>query len=608
MTKSSYQNKEYSLFLYIWKLWKKIESKRKKQLVLVFSLMVLAGFAEMSGIGAVVPFLAALNDPSSLTLVPILSKIFKIFNLSKEEDLIFGITIIFILISIFSGLLRILLLWVSTRFSFAVGADISRDVYKKTLNLPYREHVNKNSSQLISAITNKIDGITFGIVTPLLIIASSLIFLISVASILIIINPEVAIFSGIIFGVGYGLITLLVRLKLKKNSARISIEQRQVIKALQEGLGGIRDVLLEGSQKIYCDIYSNADRSLRKAQGSNMFIAGCPRFIMESLGMSLIVLVAYLLSTKNNGFISSIPTLGLLALGAQRILPILQNIYSSWATIAASQSALYEIVDVLYSETKVNDINKDIPILNFKDSIDFKEVYFKYDDGYPWVLNGINLTIKKGQKIGIIGSTGGGKSTTLDIFMGLLTPNKGQIIVDGQLITDDKLIGWKKNIAHVPQSIYLADTTILENIAFGVPRNLINIERVKSSAKQAQISDFIESSNMGYETFVGERGIKLSGGQRQRIGIARALYKNTEILVLDEATSALDTITEKSVMNFIENLDNKMTVIIIAHRLSTVRHCDLLIQLESGVVVAMGTYDELSANNENFKKLVGLTN
>jgi ATP-binding cassette subfamily B protein len=608
MIESSLKNKKYTVFLYLGKLWVKVEKKRKKQLALVFSLMVLTGFAEMTGIGAVVPFLAALSDPSSLTLIPILSEIFRIFNLSKKEEFVFAITVIFIAISIFSGVLRIILLWVSTRFSFAVGADISSAVYKRTLNLPYREHVNRNSSQLISAITNKIDGITFGIVAPLLIIASSLIFLFSVASVLIIINPEVAIFTAIIFGLGYGLIALLVRLKLKKNSARIAIEQRQVIKALQEGLGGIRDVLLDGSQNIYCDIYSNADRSLRKAQGANMFIAGCPRFIMESLGMSIIVLVAYLLSTKNNGFISSIPTLGLLALGAQRILPILQNIYSSWATIAASQSALYEIVDVLYSKTEIDEINKNIPLLNFKDSIDFKDVYFRYDDDCPWVLNGISLSVKKGQKVGIVGSTGGGKSTALDIFMGLLSPIKGQIIVDGQLITDENLAGWKKNIAHVPQSIYLADTTILENIAFGVSRNLIDIERVKSSAKQAQISDFIESSSMGYETFVGERGIKLSGGQRQRIGIARALYKNTEILVLDEATSALDTITEKSVMNFIENLDNQMTVVIIAHRLSTVRHCDLLIQLESGAVVATGTYDELSANNEKFKKLTGLTN
>jgi ATP-binding cassette, subfamily B, bacterial PglK len=586
-------------------LWLKLNSKRKNQLKILFVIMLLAGFAEMSSLGAVVPFLVVLSEPSKVNALPLIPSIVDYLKITNASELQIYLTIIFILFSLLSGALRILLLWASTRLSFAIGADISGEVYRRMLYQQYQYHINKNTSYLISTITNKVDGVTFGVLAPLLIIASSLIILLSVIAVLIFINPEIAFISAVIFGTSYGAVSQIVKYKLKRNSQQIAVEQRQVIKALQEGFGGIRDVLIDSSQKIYCNIYANSDRPLRRAQGSNMFISGSPRFVMESLGMTLIALIAYFLSNNTDGLVSSIPTLGLLALGAQRLLPILQNIYSSWATIAASKSALNEIVDALNLPLDSLSGNSQESKQHFQKSIEFLNVYFRYGSEMDWVLKDLTFKIQKGQKIGIIGSSGSGKSTSIDILMGLLEPTKGQIKVDGEYIENSNLKRWQKCISHVPQSIYLADTTILENIAFGVPKFLINVEKVKLAARQAQISDFIEDCELGYETFVGERGVKLSGGQRQRIGIARALYKETEILVLDEATSSLDSETEKSVMNFIDNLNNNITVIIIAHRISTIENCDYLIQIESGVITATGKYDDLILSNDGFKKLTG---
>jgi ATP-binding cassette subfamily B protein len=376
-----------------------------------------------------------------------------------------------------------------------------------------------------------------------------------------------------------------------------------VIKSLQEGLGAIRDILLNGTQIVYCEAYKKAVLQLQEATGENQFITLAPRFVMEALGMILIATFAYTLSHQSEGIGAALPLLGALALGAQRLLPLLQQLYGNWTFVAGSQASLIEVLHLLEQPLPDDAHQPALATLKFQNAIRFDNVRFQYGSDSPWVLNGINLTITKGARIGIIGSTGSGKSTALDLLMSLLEPTQGEIFVDGQSISGNQREAWQSMIAHVPQSIYLADASIAENIAFGVPPELINLDRVRQAASGAQIAEFIEGRPDGYNSYVGERGIRLSGGQRQRIGIARALYKRASVLLFDEATSALDNTTEQMVMDAIEGLSSDITILLIAHRLTTVRGCDTIVELENGRVVAQGTYEYLLERSPTFRKM-----
>jgi ATP-binding cassette subfamily B protein len=363
-------------------------------------------------------------------------------------------------------------------------------------------------------------------------------------------------------------------------------------------------VLLDGTQPVYCDQYRQVDRRLRQAQCNNTFISQSPRFVMEALGMVLIAVLAYVLSLRAGGIAPSLPVLGALALGAQRLLPALQQAYSAWQSIAGNQASLADVMGLLDQPLPEELLLPLPPPLHFSRAIRFEAVRFRYDAQAPWVVDGLDFTIPKGARVGFVGSTGSGKSTTLDLLMGLLPPSQGRILIDDVELSSRGIRAWQQAIAHVPQSIYLADATLAENIAFGVRPEAIDSSRVHEAARQAQIADFIEAGAGGYQARVGERGVRLSGGQRQRIGIARALYKRASVLVFDEATSALDNATEQSVMNTIDGLDRELTILMIAHRLTTVQHCDMIIELDHGKVVAIGTYAELLDRSASFRKMV----
>jgi ATP-binding cassette subfamily B protein len=432
---------------------------------------------------------------------------------------------------------------------------------------------------------------------------SSIVFLLAITLALFAINPVVASLAIGGFGACYGSITWVSRRRLKLNSQRIAYEQTQMIKALQEGLGGIRDVLLDGTQPLYCEIYRRADQPLRRALGANTFIVTYPRFAMEALGMVVIAALAYGLSRQVGGVATALPVLGTLALGAQRLLPALQQSYASWAIVAGSQSSLATTVKLLDQPIPPELLQPVVAPLPLQDAVRFDRVRFRYTKDGPWVLDDLNFTIRKGTRVGFVGTTGSGKSTTLDLLMGLLMPTDGEILVDGNPVVGNRVRAWQRSIAHVPQNIYLADSTVAENIALGIPRESIDLDRVKLAAQHAQIADFIESRPKGYNAPVGERGVQLSGGQRQRIGIARALYKQASVLIFDEATSALDNATEQSVMDAIERLNRDLTILLIAHRLSTVRRCDIIVELEHGRMVAQGTYEQLLECSASFRNM-----
>jgi ABC-type multidrug transport system fused ATPase/permease subunit len=585
------------------RLWHHLNQRRQRQFALLMCLMVLSAFAEVVSLGAVVPFLGILVAPDKLFSHPYIMYTALTFGITSADQLMLPLTFAFTAAALIAGAIRILLLWVSTRLAFATGADLSIELYRRTLYQPYWVHAARNSSEVISGITNKVNSVVFLVLLSLLMLVSSTLILGAIMLALMAIDPMVASVAVIGFGASYALITWKSRLRLRRNSQHIANEQNQVVKALQEGLGGIRDVLLDGTQPFYCEIYSKADYPLRRAQGNNVFISQSPRYVMEALGMVLIAALAYALSRQAGGIATALPVLGALALGAQRLLPALQQIYSAWASIAGSYASLLDTIELLDQPLPVELRQSASSTMLFHKDIQFKGVRYRYTDDSPWVLNGLNLSISKGSRVGFVGRTGSGKSTTLDLLMGLLIPTEGAIVVDGQPIIGNNLRAWQQRIAHVPQNIYLADATLMENIAFGVPRNDINIDRVQLAARQAQIADFIENRYEGYNAYVGERGIRLSGGQRQRIGIARALYKQASVLVFDEATSALDNTTEQSVMDAIVGLNRDLTILIIAHRLSTVQQCESIVELDQGRVVAQGSYEHLFESSPSFRKM-----
>lgn len=570
-----------SLLTLLRRLWAHISVQRRIQMAGLVVLIVISGFCEIVSIGLLVPYLSILSDAQSLDLHPIFKAISGRFGYDIHQNILLPLTIIFGFAVILAGSMRLLLLWVSSRLSFEMGSDLSNLIYLKALYQPYSVHISRNSSEIISGISSKADTVIYYVIIPVINLISSFLMLFFIMSALIYINPMAAFVSFIGFGIIYIAIIFLSRKRLQRNSKSIAVESVNAIKSLQEGLGGIRDVLLDSSQSIYSADYKKSEYKLRMAQGDNLFIAQGPRFIVEALGLVLLLVLAYFLGMQDGGISVAIPVLGALALGAQRLLPMLQQSYAAWSNIQAGQSSLIDTILLLEQPLpRWMDTEAPSPI-KFENEICLSNLKFQYSNESKYILNGLNLTINKGSIVGFVGKTGCGKSTLLDIIMGLLDPTSGELLIDGIRITESNKRAWQELIAHVPQAIYLADSTIEENIALGTPRESIDKKLVIESARKAQILDVIEGFPGKYQTFVGERGIRLSGGQRQRIGIARALYKKAKVIILDEATSALDEDTEQMVMKSFENSDRDVTLLIIAHRLATLNNCDQIIDFDS---------------------------
>jgi len=574
-------------------IWLHLSKRRKKQLASLLFLMIIATILEVVSLGAVLPFLSVLTAPEQVFQHEYTQPLISALALREPIQLILPITILFIIAVLVSGIVRLLLLYVMTRLSYAIGADLSINIYRRTLFQPYATHVARNSSEVINSIITKTNIVTSGILTPLLTLVSSIFILFGIVAVLFVIDIGVALSASIGFGLLYWLVILYTKNHLKDNSQVVAHQSTQMLKSLQEGLGGIRDVLIDGTQEFYCRLYRNADLPMRRASGNNLFIQGSPRYVIEALGMTLIAGLAFVLAQKQGGMVAAIPVLGALALGAQKLLPVLQQAYGSYSSIKGSKISFEDVLYLLDQPLPEYE-NQPIPkAIRFDKEIKLTNLSFRYMQESPWVLKNINLRLKKGSHIGFIGSTGSGKSTLLDIIMGLLPATEGDLFIDQQLIDNKSRRSWQMNIAHVPQNIYLSDNTIEENIAFGVSKDKIDHQRVRKAAQQAKIAQLVEQWPEGYQTFVGERGVRLSGGQRQRIGIARALYKKASVLIFDEATSALDNETEREVMEAIKDLGGETTVLLIAHRLTTLRNCDMVVKLNNNHTHSIGSYQEM---------------
>lgn len=573
-------------------LYRHISSRRRRQLASLMILMLVGAVAELASLGAVLPFLTLLANPSKALEFPLLQEGLARLGLTAPEQLILPATVLFIVVVVLATAIRIVLNWASNNFVFGLGYDIGVEVYRRTLYQPYRYHVARNTSEIIAG-TNKVQVVINNVLLPLMQSMVSGVIALAILAALFMIDPVVAGTAGGIFGGVYLLITVTIRRRLRINSKIIAVAQSKRVQVVQEGLGGIRDVLIDSAQKIYLRRFESVDGPMRHAQSINNLIGTTPRFLLEASGMILIAGLAYFITQRDGGLIEALPVLGALALGAQRLLPLLQAIYQGWTKVAGNRALIGDVVSLLEQEIPPEyEVSVAVPGLRFERELALRGVSYRYNPGSAPVLDGLDLRIAKGMRVGFVGKTGSGKSTLLDLIMGLLEPAVGAVEVDGTPITPENRLAWHAHIAHVPQTIYLSDATIAENIAFGMDLAHINQERLRRAASEAQIDSYVESLPESYNTLVGERGVRLSGGQRQRIGIARALFKGADVLVFDEATSALDDATETAVMKSIDGLGCGITILMIAHRISTLKNCDLIVEMRQGKIVSTGSYEE----------------
>ena len=583
--------KDISLLLK--RLWSNFNLKRRKQLSLLLVFTIFGAFIDVLSLGMIFPFLAVLTTPDVVYDYPLIKDLLYYFDVQNNIELIFIITFIFIFFVIFSSIVRVAILWANTRLAFASGADLSILAYERTLYQEYSTHISRNSSEVTSIILIKINSVINWVMLPILTSFGSLFVIFSIITTITFVNPIISFSVTIAFLSLYVIVSIISSKKINHLGTVLSYRQNRITKSLQEGFGGIKDILLSNSQSFYVENYKSSDYILRKAQGNNVIISQTPRYLIESFGIVLITIVAYYLTKNGNDKIFIIQTLGLLAVSAQRLLPLVQQIYHARTYVLSHKKVLTDVLGLLDQQIIKHQIIHSNVDFNFKKFIVLDNVCFNYEN-HTKVLKNLTLKIDKGSTVGFIGLTGSGKSTIIDILMGLLTPDSGQVLIDDRRLKDIYLRSWQTRISHVPQNIFLSDTSIYENIAFGIEKADIDHKRVEKVANAARIYEFIQTLPKGFNTTIGERGTKLSGGQRQRLAIARALYRDSELLVFDEGTSALDSKTEKQVIKSIGNFNTNLTIIMVAHRISTLKNCDIIYEIENGRLKSIIDYETLT--------------
>jgi ABC-type multidrug transport system fused ATPase/permease subunit len=565
-------------------LWKHVTVKRRMQLSALLVVMIVSGIAELLSLGSLIPFLGVLSNAKQFWEYSEVQEYAKQFNINSADELLWPATILFGLCVVCSALIRILNLSLNGRMASAIGSDFSCEAYRRTLYQPYIIHLKRNSGELIANITTLVARTVAVIAAALQLMTATLVAVCLIVG-LFCFQWFIALLAVVLFGTIYTIIAISSRKELRRNSKVVSAAAGQQVKALQEGLGAIRDVIMGGTQEIYLRMYREVDLTQRKLQERNAFLGSYPRFVVESTGMVIIALLGSYIATSSSSPSQVVALLGAFALGSQRLLPAFQQIYNSWSIAKRFSPDVVRVLELLDQQLpSILDVKETI---SFERAIALQSVYFKYDEDGANIVSDINIKIMKGEKIGLVGSTGSGKSTLIDILIGLKEPSTGILSVDDVNIfkKESTASSWRSKIAYVPQSIYLADTTLAENIAFGIPLHHIDFDLLKDVAKIAHIQNFIEQKPQGYMTLVGERGVLLSGGQRQRIGIARALYKQAEIIVFDEATSALDLHTEDAIIKSINSVYSHATMVMIAHRLSTLQNCNRILRLLNGTII-----------------------
>lgn len=575
-----------------------LDRRKQRQLMAILALMLVGGFAETATVGAVLPFLAIISPGAELGRYGwIVDPVAQLAAAIGAGTAVVAAGLLVVL-ALVAAAIRLVLLWASQNFFFTLGHELSMGVYARVLHRPYARHVMENSAATMAAM-QKVQFVLGNVLLPAAAGITAAVVAVFILAALIAIDAVTALIAAVCFGVLYALVSRFTRRRLYANSDTASHALKGRVQILQEGMGGIRDVLIDHSQPLFLAKFAAIDRQFSKAQATNQFLAAAPRFVVEAAGVVLIAVIAVFVSARPGGIAGALPMLGALALGAQRLLPLIQQTYFSWAQIYGHRAALVEVAALL-AEPLPDPAAHDLRPAPLSGTVTFRDVSFAYPGGRGTALSGIDLAIAPGARVGLVGPSGAGKSTFVDLLLGLLEPTGGAMLIDGQPLDETTRSAWQAAVAHVPQAIFLADGTIAENIAFGRSGEAIDHERMREAARLAELDAFISSLPQGYDTFVGERGVRLSGGQRQRIGIARALYKQARVLVLDEATSALDEATEAAVMQAVAQLPRELTLVIVAHRLSTLRVCQTIMRLEEGRLVQQGSFAEVIGAERSF--------
>ncbi|MCL6678050.1 ABC transporter ATP-binding protein/permease [Sphingomonas sp. RG327] len=571
--------KRATLWRDLGQIYAEMSAARRRQFYSLIVLMCVGAVAELATIGSVVPFLSLLANPGAVHGISWLNS----GGLPVAA-------LLFALLVLLAGAIRLYLTFSVQDFSYRLGHEIMVAIERRVLMQPYSFHIESNSSSMLAAI-EKVEVLVFDALLPSMQALASAVLAIFIVAALLYIEPVTALIAASAFSVVYLGVSALARRRLAVNSNAIGRSFNERMKIAQESLGGIRDIIIDGNHDLYVRLFREVDLQLCVARANTAFISTAPRYVIETVGIIILAGIAVVMSERDGGLAAAVPALGAIALGAQRLLPLLQQVYTGWSTSSGYISIVSQVVELLRLPTgQPIDDGRAMPV---KKSIEVTDLCFAYPTRKAPALDGISFEIPAGAAVALIGETGSGKSTLADLLMGLLHPTSGVIRVDGAALTEQNRRQWQRSIAHVPQAIFVADSTIAGNIALGAQED-VDRNRVIEAAKVAQLSDFVESLPNGYETLVGERGIRLSGGQRQRLGIARAIYKGTPVLVLDEATSALDEATEKAIFDGLEKLRQRgRTLIIIAHRLSTIARCDLVMRLQAGRVVEAGRFADV---------------
>ncbi|HVF37645.1 MAG TPA: ABC transporter ATP-binding protein [Sphingomicrobium sp.] len=556
--------------------------QRRRQLGLISLLMPVAATAELLLLAATLPFVAALAGlPPMFKESHPVSDVLEWIGQQGGGTPLQGAVGLFVVAAVVATGLRLALAWSSQHFAYGVGHELTLQIKRRLLDQPYLFHVSHNSSEHL-AMLETVDQLVHSVILHGIQAASAALILLLVLAGLAQFDATIALLAAVLVTSLYGLTMFAVRQRMAGHARVIGTAHGKRIRATQESLAGIRDVIIDQSQQAHLDHFRDIDLAFARARWESAFLASAPRFLVETIGLLGIALLAIILAGRAGGLGPALPLLGALALAAQRLLPVSHQLYSGWVQLGSHLAFVGQVARLLRLPLAAS-VPSDAEPFGFEQAIRFDRVGFRYPGRTMPALKGVSLVIPKGERIALVGPSGSGKSTVADLLMGLIEPTEGSITVDGIRLSGERMEAWRQAIAHVPQSIFLADASIADNIALGARGTAPDLDRARQAAGTAQLARFIESLPDGYATIVGERGLRLSGGQRQRLALARALYKQAPLLVLDEATSALDDATEEAVMKALDGMSARgCTIVIIAHRQSTAARCDRVICLDHG--------------------------
>lgn len=581
----------------------------QRKFLLLTLMMILVAFAEVFGLSTFLILLRVLSEPQRLFENQYLGWAYETFGFSGTFNFQVALSVAVLLVMILSLAIKAAGTYMVTRFATMRGYSISSRLLQAYLHQPYEWFLERNGADIAKSVLVEVQNVVTKIVGPGGRLLANTILTLTIIGFLIVIDPVVAVVVALVLSGGYGLVYISLRKKLLLVGKHQLQANQERFRLTHEATGGFKEVKLMSLEQSYVERFRPPARALAQNAALAQVMSQIPRFALEGLTFATLIGIVLVMLLRNEGNLAAvIPTLGVFGASAMRLLPAMQQIYGALASIRSAKPILDHIhTDYMDAVTHITDrpgMTDPDDMLRLNERLVLKELSFSYVSGGRPAVQDLNLEIPALSTIGIVGGTGAGKTTVVDIILGLLTPDSGQILVDGEPLTTDNLHLWRRSIGYVPQSIYLTDSTVAQNIAFGVPPEAIDMGAVERAARTAALHDFVMSEMPNqYDTIVGERGVRLSGGQRQRIGIARALYHDPSLLILDEATSALDNLTERAVMDAVQRIRNTKTVIMIAHRLTTIRNCDQIFLMEHGNVQASGTYDQLVDRSETFRKM-----